>query len=87
MSENKNLEQKENSKKEENKLVFKSFSDFKSFIEGSEYTTVSSSKNEIVFKFNDSDKFTNFFTIVNDEDTEAFLKLKDDLEAAKKELN
>ena len=87
MSENKNLEQKENSKKEENKLVFKSFSDFKSFIEGSEYTTVSSSKNEIVFKFNDTDKFTNFFTIVNDEDTEAFLKLKDDLEAAKKELN
>mgnify|MGYP003324059425 CR=1 FL=1 len=87
MSENKNLEQKENSKKEENKLVFKSFSDFKSFIEGSEYITVSSSKNEIVFKFNDTDKFTNFFTIVNDEDTEAFLKLKDDLEAAKKELN
>ena len=87
MSENNSLEQKENSKKEENKLVFKSFSDFKSFIEGSEYITVSSSKNEIVFKFNDTDKFTNFFTIVNDEDTEAFLKLKDDLEAAKKELN
>ena len=51
MSENNSLEQKENSKKKENKLVFKSFSDFKSFIEGSEYTTVSSSKNEIVFKF------------------------------------
>ena len=87
MSENNTLEQKENSKKEENKLVFKSFSDFKSFIEGSEYITVSSSKNEIAFKFNDTDKFTNFLIIVNDEDTEAFLKLKDDLEAAKKELN
>ncbi len=87
MSENNTLEQKENSKKEENKSVFKSFIDFKSFIEGSEYITVSSSKNEIAFKFNDTDKFTNFLIIVNDEDTEAFLKLKDDLEAAKKELN
>ena len=87
MSENNSLEQKEDSEEEENKLIFKSFSDFKSFIEDSEYITVSSSENEIVFKFNDTDKSTNFFTIVDDEDSDAFLKLKDGLEAAKKELN
>ena len=87
MSENNSLEQKEDSEEEESKLIFKSFSDFKSFIEDSEYITVSSSENEIVFKFNDKDKFTNFFTIVDDEDSDAFLKLKDGLEAAKKELN
>ena len=86
MSENNSLEQKEDSE-EESKLIFKSFSDFKSFIEDSDYITVSSSENEIVFKFNDTDKFTNFFTIVDDEDSDAFLKLKDGLEAAKKELN
>ena len=86
MSENNSLEQKEDSE-EENKLIFKSFSDFKSFIEDSEYITVSSSENEIVFKFNDTDKSTNFFTIVDDEDSDAFLKLKDGLEVAKKELN
>lgn len=87
MSENNSLEQKEDSEEEENKLIFKSFSDFKSFIEDSEYITVSSSENEIVFKFNDTDKSTNFFTIVDDEDSDAFLKLKDGLEVAKKELN
>lgn len=87
MSENNSLEQKEDSEEEESKLIFKSFSDFKSFIEDSEYITVSSSENEIVFKFNDTDKSTNFFTIVDDEDSDAFLKLKDGLEAAKKELN
>ena len=87
MSENNSLEQKEDSEEEESKLIFKSFSDFKSFIEDSDYITVSSSENEIVFKFNDKDKFTNFFTIVDDEDSDAFLKLKDGLEAAKKELN
>ena len=86
MSENNSLEQKEDSE-EESKLIFKSFSDFKSFIEDSEYITVSSSENEIVFKFNDTDKSTNFFTIVDDEDSDAFLKLKDGLEVAKKELN
>lgn len=87
MSENNSLEQKEDSEEEESKLIFKSFSDFKSFIEDSEYITVSSSENEIVFKFNDTDKSTNFFTIVDDEDSDAFLKLKDGLEVAKKELN
>ena len=86
MSKNNSLEQKEDSE-EESKLIFKSFSDFKSFIEDSEYITVSSSENEIVFKFNDTDKSTNFFTIVDDEDSDAFLKLKDGLEVAKKELN
>ncbi|MEC7925659.1 MAG: nucleotide exchange factor GrpE [Thermodesulfobacteriota bacterium] len=87
MTENNNLDTKENAKDEENKLFFKSFSDFKDFIESSKYSIRSISENEIIFKFDDKDQTTNFFTMVIDEDVEAFLKLKDNLESAKKELN
>ncbi len=87
MTENNNLDTKENTKDEENKLFFKSFSDFKDFIENSKYSIKSISENEIIFKFDDKDQTTNFFTMVIDEDVEAFLKLKDNLESAKKELN
>lgn len=87
MTENNNLDTKENTKDEENKLFFKSFSDFKDFIESSKYSIRSISENEIIFKFDDKDQTTNFFTMVIDEDVEAFLKLKDNLESAKKELN
>ena len=87
MTENNNLDTKENTKDEENKLFFKSFSDFKDFIENSKYSTRSISENEIIFKFDDKDQTTNFFTMVVNEDVEAFLKLKDNLESAKKELN
>ena len=86
MTENNNLDTKENAKDEENKLFFKSFSDFKDFIESSKYSIRSISENEIIFKFDDKDQTTNFFTMVIDEDVEAFLKLKDNLESAKKEL-
>ena len=87
MTENNNLDTKENTEDEENKLFFKSFSDFKDFIENSKYSIKSISENEIIFKFDDKDQTTNFFTMVIDEDVEAFLKLKDNLELAKKELN
>ena len=87
MTENNNLDTKENTEDEENKLFFKSFSDFKDFIENSKYSTRSISENEIIFKFDDKDQTTNFFTMVVNEDVEAFLKLKDNLESAKKELN
>ncbi len=87
MTENNNLDTKENTKDEENKLFFKSFSDFKDFIESSKYSIRSISENEIIFKFDDKDQTTNFFTMVVNEDVEAFLKLKDNLESAKKELN
>ena len=87
MTENNNLDTKENTQDEENKLFFKSFSDFKDFIENSKYSIKSISENEIIFKFDDKDQTTNFFTMVIDEDVEAFLKLKDNLELAKKELN
>ena len=87
MTENNNLDTKENAKDEENKLFFKSFSDFKDFIESSKYSIRSISENEIIFKFDDKDQTTNFFTMVVNEDVEAFLKLKDNLESAKKELN
>lgn len=87
MTENNNLDTKENTKDEENKLFFKSFSDFKDFIESSKYSIKSISENEIIFKFDDKDQTTNFFTMVVNEDVEAFLKLKDNLESAKKELN
>lgn len=87
MTENNNLDTKENTEDEENKLFFKSFSDFKDFIESSKYSIRSISENEIIFKFDDKDQTTNFFTMVIDEDVEAFLKLKDNLELAKKELN
>lgn len=87
MTENNNLDTKENTEDEENKLFFKSFSDFKDFIENSKYPIKSISENEIIFKFDDKDQTTNFFTMVIDEDVEAFLKLKDNLELAKKELN
>lgn len=87
MTENNNLDTKENTKDEENKLFFKSFSDFKDFIKSSKYSIKSISENEIIFKFDDKDQTTNFFTMVVNEDVEAFLKLKDNLESAKKELN
>ena len=87
MTENNNLDTKENTEDEENKLFFKSFSDFKDFIENSKYSIKSISENEIIFKFDDKDQTTNFFTMVVNEDVEAFLKLKDNLESAKKELN
>ena len=87
MTENNNLDTKENTEDEENKLFFKSFSDFKDFIENSKYSIKSISENEIIFKFDDKDQTTNFFTMVIDEDVEALLKLKDNLELAKKELN
>ena len=87
MNENNNLDTKENTEDEENKLFFKSFSDFKDFIENSKYSIKSISENEIIFKFDDKDQTTNFFTMVIDEDVEALLKLKDNLELAKKELN
>ena len=87
MTENNNLDTKENTEDEENKLFFKSFSDFKDFIESSKYSIRSISENEIIFKFDDKDQTTNFFTMVVNEDVEAFLKLKDNLESAKKELN
>ena len=87
MTENNNLDTKENTEDKENKLSFKSFSDFKDFIESSKYSIKSISENEIIFKFDDKDQTTNFFTMVVNEDVEAFLKLKDNLESAKKELN
>ena len=77
MTENNNLDTKENTKDEENKSFFKPFSDFKDFIESSKYSIRSISENEIIFKFDDKDQTTNFFTMVVNEDVEAFLKLKD----------